>query len=224
MQWHSVRHLCSTSYTVVCKCALTQISRDFNHRVKSVSMTFFKPEEVEKLKAGGNKLARDHWLATWTPDQYPLPDSQNPRAVKDFMHKKYEEKRWIPKQKVQAAPSFAEYPRAPAKVQARSSSTASNATHETDSRCFPACLHLFGAIVLLFTCIATSRILSQSRSQTSLVQTSRLLMSLRRPRPYQRWRQRTLPLHLPPHRHPHQSPQYDFVFVFVVVLAHGVIS
>lgn len=74
-------------------------------------MATFKPEEIEKLKAGGNKVARDTWLASWTPSEHPLPDSQNPRAVKDFMQKKYEEKRWTAKQKVQATPSFAEYPK-----------------------------------------------------------------------------------------------------------------
>lgn len=93
---------------------LTVISRDFNHRVKSISMASFKPEEIEKLKKGGNNAARDVWMASWTPAEHPLPDSQNPRAVKDFMQKKYVEKRWTARQKVQPAPSFAEYPKKPA--------------------------------------------------------------------------------------------------------------
>lgn len=31
-------------------------SREFNHRVKSISMATFKPEEVKALQAGGNAV------------------------------------------------------------------------------------------------------------------------------------------------------------------------
>lgn len=31
-------------------------SREFGHRVKSVSMASFKPEEIERIKKGGNDV------------------------------------------------------------------------------------------------------------------------------------------------------------------------
>ena len=31
-------------------------SREFNHRVKSVSMATFKPEEIDALQKGGNQV------------------------------------------------------------------------------------------------------------------------------------------------------------------------
>lgn len=164
LQWHPVRPHLSTLCSLSGACSLTWISRDFNHRVKSVSMTFFKPEEVEKLKAGGNKVARDHWLATWTPQEYPLPDPQNPRAVKEFMAKKYEEKRWIPKQKVQAAPSFAEYPRAPATNGARVRISRPQPWSRPLRHIPRLCCFLFAFHVILTACRVAHALASQSPS------------------------------------------------------------
>jgi hypothetical protein len=70
-------------------------SREFNHRVKSISMATFKPEEVEKIKAGGNEAARKVWLASWSGAEYPLPDPQDPRRVRDFIQAKYIDRRFV---------------------------------------------------------------------------------------------------------------------------------
>ena len=44
----------------VCACAdrivMNGTSREFGHRVKSVSMASFKPEEIERIKKGGNDV------------------------------------------------------------------------------------------------------------------------------------------------------------------------
>jgi hypothetical protein len=35
---------------------MSYLSREFNHRVKSISMATFKPEEIKGLQEGGNKV------------------------------------------------------------------------------------------------------------------------------------------------------------------------
>ena len=47
-------------------------SREFSHRVKSISLSTFKPEEVEALQAsGGNEAAREIWLANYRASDCP---------------------------------------------------------------------------------------------------------------------------------------------------------
>lgn len=39
---------------------LKNISREFNTRVKSISMASFKPEEIKGLQEGGNDVMKDY--------------------------------------------------------------------------------------------------------------------------------------------------------------------
>jgi len=80
--------------TFVCQ-TCSGIHREFGHRVKSISMATFKPEEIEKLKRIGNDNARKIWLAKWTPSDFPEPDPTRHKQIRDFMNAKYVMKKWF---------------------------------------------------------------------------------------------------------------------------------
>ncbi|ESP04800.1 hypothetical protein LOTGIDRAFT_184772, partial [Lottia gigantea] len=64
------------------------------HRVKSISMASFSPEELESLKSHSNELCRKVYLGLYDSRSWPEPDSKDEQRVKDFMVQKYENKRW----------------------------------------------------------------------------------------------------------------------------------
>ncbi|EDR21589.1 stromal membrane-associated protein, putative [Entamoeba dispar SAW760] len=80
--------------TFVCQ-TCSGIHREFGHRVKSISMATFKPEEITKVKTIGNENARRIWLGRWTTADYPLPESGNERRIREFMKLKYQDKKWF---------------------------------------------------------------------------------------------------------------------------------
>jgi len=84
----------TTFNTFVCT-ACSGIHREFNHRVKSISMASFKPDEVKLLQDGGNRVAREQWMARWNSDEYPEPEAGDLERVRQFIRLKYVEKRWI---------------------------------------------------------------------------------------------------------------------------------
>ncbi|KAG2409322.1 ADP-ribosylation factor GTPase-activating protein [Vigna angularis] len=55
--------------------------REFTHRVKSVSMAKFSPEEVSALQAGGNERANQVDLKEWDALRNSKPDSKYPHKV-----------------------------------------------------------------------------------------------------------------------------------------------
>ncbi|XP_053599718.1 arf-GAP domain and FG repeat-containing protein 1 isoform X1 [Plodia interpunctella] len=61
------------------------------HRVKSISMATFTPEELEYIKARGNDYCRRVWLGLYEGESVNFTDEQ---SVKDFMSDKYEKKRY----------------------------------------------------------------------------------------------------------------------------------
>uniref|UniRef100_A0A1B6GQG0 Arf-GAP domain-containing protein n=1 Tax=Cuerna arida TaxID=1464854 RepID=A0A1B6GQG0_9HEMI len=60
------------------------------HRVKSISMATFTPEEIDFVKDRGNDFCRRTWLGL-LDSQQPTKDEQQ---IKDFMIAKYERKRY----------------------------------------------------------------------------------------------------------------------------------
>ncbi|XP_050415505.1 arf-GAP domain and FG repeat-containing protein 1 isoform X1 [Patella vulgata] len=64
------------------------------HRVKSISMASFSPDEIESLKSHGNEFCRKVYLALYDSRSWPEPDSRDEQRVRDFMVQKYENKRW----------------------------------------------------------------------------------------------------------------------------------
>eukprot|EP01103_Thecamoeba_quadrilineata_P014254 TRINITY_DN419_c0_g4_i1.p1 TRINITY_DN419_c0_g4~~TRINITY_DN419_c0_g4_i1.p1 ORF type:complete len:390 (+),score=108.60 TRINITY_DN419_c0_g4_i1:92-1171(+) len=86
-------YVCLDFSTFVCA-VCSGIHREFGHRVKSISMSTFKPEEITKMQTGGNDIARQIWLARWSPGEYPEPETGDQRRIREFMRAKYQEKRW----------------------------------------------------------------------------------------------------------------------------------
>jgi len=71
------------------------IHREFSHKVKSPTMSTFKPDELRILSEGGNDLARKKWRAKWSSSVFPEPDNSRPIDIRDFIKKTYEQKLWI---------------------------------------------------------------------------------------------------------------------------------
>ncbi|KAJ0182053.1 hypothetical protein K1T71_002775 [Dendrolimus kikuchii] len=61
------------------------------HRVKSISLATFTPEEIEFVKTRGNDYCRRVWLGLYEGESVNFTDEQ---SVKDFMSDKYEKKRY----------------------------------------------------------------------------------------------------------------------------------
>lgn len=62
------------------------------HRVKSMSMASFTPEEIEMVKSRGNEFCRRVWLGLFDPNH--SQDTKDEQQVKEFMIAKYEKKRY----------------------------------------------------------------------------------------------------------------------------------
>eukprot|EP01119_Soliformovum_irregulare_P011819 TRINITY_DN299_c0_g1_i1.p1 TRINITY_DN299_c0_g1~~TRINITY_DN299_c0_g1_i1.p1 ORF type:complete len:468 (-),score=143.26 TRINITY_DN299_c0_g1_i1:106-1509(-) len=84
----------TTFNTFVCT-TCSGLHREFNHRVKSISMAVFKPDEMAGLQNGGNEVARQIYLARWTPNEFPEPDPGDPERIRHFIRLKYIDKRWV---------------------------------------------------------------------------------------------------------------------------------
>ncbi|KAL5127658.1 putative ADP-ribosylation factor GTPase-activating protein AGD14 [Glycine soja] len=68
------QYVCTTFSTFVCT-NCSGIHREFTHRVKSVSMAKFTPEEVTALQAGSNERAKQIYFKEWNPLRHSYPDS-----------------------------------------------------------------------------------------------------------------------------------------------------
>ncbi|KAK7014083.1 ArfGAP with FG repeats 1, partial [Halocaridina rubra] len=64
------------------------------HRVKSISMASFTPEEIEQIKSKGNQYCQAVWLGLYDPKSSPFPDTKDEHKIRDFMISKYEKKRF----------------------------------------------------------------------------------------------------------------------------------
>ncbi|CAG2054915.1 unnamed protein product [Timema podura] len=62
------------------------------HRVKSISMATFSPEEIELVKSRGNEYCRQIWLGLF--DVNNVSDTKDEQQIKEFMIAKYERKRY----------------------------------------------------------------------------------------------------------------------------------
>ncbi|GIY33450.1 arf-GAP domain and FG repeat-containing protein 1 [Caerostris darwini] len=65
------------------------------HRVKSISMTTFTPDEIEYLKSRGNEYCKYVWLGTFDTTTNSIESEvSDDQRKRDFMVQKYEKKRW----------------------------------------------------------------------------------------------------------------------------------
>jgi hypothetical protein len=79
------------------------IHREFNHRVKGLSMSNFSQAELDLLKTQGNEACQRTWMARYNPRDFPQPSPKETQRIKDFIRLKYRERRWY--QDVQAEAS-----------------------------------------------------------------------------------------------------------------------
>jgi len=80
------------SIFVCTKCS--GLFREFNYRVKGISMSNFTQEEIDQLLKGGNSVAKRLWLATWTPDDCPIPEAGDEKRLKLFIKMCFERGQW----------------------------------------------------------------------------------------------------------------------------------
>ncbi|KAK4430765.1 putative ADP-ribosylation factor GTPase-activating protein AGD14 [Sesamum alatum] len=87
------QYVCTNFSTFVCT-TCSGVHREFTHRVKSVSMAKFTPQEVSALQGGGNASAREIYLKEWDPQRNSLPDGSNIERLRDFIKHVYVDRRY----------------------------------------------------------------------------------------------------------------------------------
>ncbi|XP_057422629.1 probable ADP-ribosylation factor GTPase-activating protein AGD14 isoform X2 [Lotus japonicus] len=87
------QYVCTTFSTFVCT-NCSGIHREFTHRVKSISMAKFTPEEVTALQAGGNERAKHIYLKEWDSLRHSYPDSCNIHKLRDFIKHVYVDRKF----------------------------------------------------------------------------------------------------------------------------------
>ena len=70
------------------------IHREFNHRVKGLSMSNFTQAELDALRTQGNEACLRTWMARYNPRDFPQPTPKETQRIKDFIRLKYRERRW----------------------------------------------------------------------------------------------------------------------------------
>ena len=80
------------------------------HRVKSVSMASFTPEEMDFIQKRGNDACYCVWMGRYEASRKfgggdAFPESKDEHRLREYMHKKYEQKKWY----VSEATALAEY-------------------------------------------------------------------------------------------------------------------
>lgn len=69
-------------------------SREFQYKIKGVSMAVFTAEDVAGLSSMGNELFNSIYLARLNPREYILPNGNDVNKLKEFIKKKYVDKIW----------------------------------------------------------------------------------------------------------------------------------
>ncbi|XP_042065751.1 probable ADP-ribosylation factor GTPase-activating protein AGD14 [Salvia splendens] len=97
------QYVCTSFLTFVCT-TCSGIHREFTHRVKSVSMAKFTPQEVSALQGGGNAIGREIYLKEWDPQRNSLPDGSNIDRLRDFIRHVYVDRRYTGEKNVEKPP------------------------------------------------------------------------------------------------------------------------
>ncbi|KAL0029330.1 hypothetical protein WJX79_010629 [Trebouxia sp. C0005] len=105
------------------------VHRQFSHRVKGLSTSTFKPEEIKALEAGGNRIGAYTYLAKWSPSDLQKPTDRNTGKIKDWIDAVYVKKRFY---SAEAAASAAMHSPPPSQAHLPRRSISSNASSAGD--------------------------------------------------------------------------------------------
>jgi hypothetical protein len=75
-------------------CLSLYCSREYQFKVKGVSMTVFTQEDVDGLTEMGNERFNSIYLANLNPRDYSIPNGNDVNKLKEFIRLKYMEKKW----------------------------------------------------------------------------------------------------------------------------------
>mmetsp|Transcript_7951 Transcript_7951/g.11017 ORF Transcript_7951/g.11017 Transcript_7951/m.11017 type:complete len:519 (+) Transcript_7951:50-1606(+) len=74
------------------KCA--GVHREFQYKVKGISMSTFTEEDVLQLSRVGNESHNAVYMAKFVPREYPIPNGADTVKLKEFIKMKYVDRRW----------------------------------------------------------------------------------------------------------------------------------
>ncbi|GAB4828362.1 hypothetical protein Ancab_035360 [Ancistrocladus abbreviatus] len=97
------QYVCTTFSTFVCT-TCGGIHREFTHRVKSVSMSKFTPQEVSALQAGGNERAKEIYFKELDIQRHSAPDGSNVDRLRDFIKHVYVDRRYTGERSIDRPP------------------------------------------------------------------------------------------------------------------------
>ncbi|KAL8497925.1 hypothetical protein ACS0TY_021320 [Phlomoides rotata] len=103
LSYQGPQYVCTNFSTFICT-TCSGLHREFTHRVKSVSMAKFTPQEVSALQGGGNASAREIYLKEWDPQRNSLPDGSNIERLRDFIKHVYVDRRFTGERNVEKPP------------------------------------------------------------------------------------------------------------------------
>eukprot|EP01036_Dinobryon_divergens_P023623 gene23623-31989_t len=74
------------------KCA--GVHREYQYKVKGISMSSFTDEDVQQLSRVGNEAHNAVYMARFTPREFQIPNGSDIVKLKDFIRMKYVDRRW----------------------------------------------------------------------------------------------------------------------------------
>lgn len=94
MRWNSVSSIVSQSFSnTALRYFSFDPSRDFQFKVKGISMSVFNEDDVRALSNEGNIAFNAKYLANYNTHD-PLPNGSDVNKLKEFIKSKYLDKRW----------------------------------------------------------------------------------------------------------------------------------
>jgi hypothetical protein len=92
-QSKSPGYVCLTFSTFVCtKCA--GVHRSLMHNIRSITLSTLTDAEMELMRAGGNAVAQQVWLANWNESQNPRPNPEDEAALRKFIRSAFVDEIW----------------------------------------------------------------------------------------------------------------------------------
>ena len=91
-------YVCIDFGTFICsRCA--GILRELNFKVKGTGVSIFNQKEIDLLDKNGNEVAKKIWMAKYKEGKDKKPNNKNDDELREFLNKKYKEKKWMKKPK-----------------------------------------------------------------------------------------------------------------------------